>query len=111
MRIEINVTPTSAKIAKYVGIVRKAASDKTNIFTKMEKQILNLTVFITFFDISIAFGNSEMSLFKKTTPADSVTTLFLRPIAIPQSALARDGASLIPSPMKAVVTFFFLYLF
>ena len=73
--------------------------------------MLDFIVFIIFLDISTAFGNKEISPFNRTTPAASTVALFPIPIAIPQSAAASVGASLMPSPINAVTELFFLNLF
>ena len=49
----------------------------------------------------IAVGTSLRSLLIRTMSADSIATSVPEPIAIPISALAKAGASLIPSPTMA----------
>ena len=53
----------------------------------------------------IAVGTSMRSLRISTMSADSIATSVPEPIAIPMSACARAGASLIPSPTIATFRF------
>ena len=98
------VTPTSAKTAIHIVAMPRTARTRTRSFMNMAKKVFSLArrrvlrAILT--PTTIFDGLSSIS----TTSAASIAASDPRPpIAIPRSALASTGASLIPSPTNARV--------
>ena len=105
-------TPTSAKTASHMPAKPKAPRHKKTIFTPRANIIFCRIIFFVYRAISTASTSFDGSSVIRTTSAASTAASLPSPhIAIPMSAIARTGASFIPSPIKASFPFGFFCAF
>ena len=103
LNTDIIVTPTSAKTAKYIGVIPIIAKININNLKLMANIILLKITLLVNLLILIAFVILLKSSFIKTISlASTVASLPIFPIAIPMSDNLITGASFIPSPTNAV---------
>ena len=82
--------------------IPSAPSTSITAFTPSAKMIFSQTILIVFLAIFMASAIFDGLSSIKTTSADSIAASEpIAPIAIPQSARIRTGASFIPSPTNA----------
>ena len=97
------VTPTSAKTANHIVAMPMEASKSTATLTTMAKTTFCLAMAIVLRAMRIAVATFEgWSSISTTSAASMAASLPSPPIAMPTSARANTGASLIPSPTKAM---------
>lgn len=100
------MTPTSAKTAMPIVVNPKVESINTATFIPMANIVFCWAMPIVLREISMAFAIFDgLSSIKTTSAASMAASLPSAPIAIPTSARANTGASLIPSPTNARVLF------
>ena len=93
------VTPTSANTAAHIFVNPATTNIITATFINNEKIIFCHNILFVFLDILIASEIDSILSFINTTSAASIAASEpTPPMAIPISALAKTGASLIPSP-------------
>ena len=97
-------TPTSANTASHIFERPTALSMSTSIFTARAKIIFCLTIDVVFLAIlrarAILEGLSSISTMSAASMAASEP---IPPMAMPTSALEREGASFMPSPTNTVL--------
>ena len=100
------MTPTSAKIASHMLPIPTAVRRRQRSLTPIANQIFSRTMRRHFLEIRIAVTIRRGSSSIKTISAASIAASDpIAPIAMPISALASTGASLMPSPTKATLSF------
>ena len=101
------ITPTSAKIASHILTMPTMPNIRQMPFTPNAMTIFSLTMRRHFRDMRIALPIFVVSSSMSTTSAAYMaTSLPIAPIAMPTSARDNTGASLMPSPTKAVLSVF-----
>ena len=106
--IEIIVTPTSANTACHIFAIPIALRTNIKIFTPIENTKFSFIILFTLFEILIALLIFHISSSIITMSLDSIADdEQIDPIDIPISDLLRDGASFIPSPIKATTSLSF----
>ena len=96
------VTPTSAKTAIHIVPSPKAAKRSTAIFTPMAKTTFCRAMAMVRRAMRMASAIFEgWSSISTTSAASMAASLPSPPMAMPTSARASTGASLMPSPTKA----------
>ncbi len=96
------VTPTSPNTASHIPAIPRAPRIRNTLLIPRAITIFCMTICFVAFATSIASTSLDGSSVIRTTSAASMAASEPSPpIAIPTSARARTGASLIPSPTKA----------
>ena len=104
LRIASTVTPTSAKTASHMFATPKAPSNNIMNFTPMAKKMFCMTIFNVLRATDIPSATAmRLSFINMTSEASIAASLPANPMAMPTSASFNTGASLIPSPIKAIV--------
>ena len=96
------ITPTSAKIAIHMLAMPTAPRTRQSSLTPRANQMFSLTIAMHFLAMRTAFATLLGSSSISTTSAASMAASDpMAPMAMPTSARARTGASLMPSPTNA----------
>ena len=104
--MQITETPTSPKTAAHMLAMPRAPRIRTTSFTMRAKVIFCIAMLTVRRAMRMVTGIFLRSSSMMTTSAASMAASEpMEPMAIPMSALARTGASLIPSPIKASSAF------
>ena len=101
-RMQRTATPTSPKTAIHMFVRPKAVSTRMRIFTKRAKTMFWVEMATVRRAMRMTIGMRARSSSMMTMSAASIAASEpIEPIAMPTSARASTGASLMPSPMKA----------
>lgn len=104
LRIASTATPTSANTAIHMVAIPNALRRSTRILIPKAKTIFCITIFLVFFAMRRPTEIFRKSSSISTTSAASMAASEpIAPMAMPTSAPANTGASLMPSPTKAVL--------
>src|SRR5699024_2463464 len=107
----INTAPTAGLNTIPIGAKAPAASGMAKTLYPATHHRIWTIIRYVFFDRSIKETTSFGLLLTSTTSAVFIATSVPAPIAIPKSAVASAGASLIPSPVIATFQLFSFIIF